>query len=245
MRANPPRPRSPALASPYKGLLPYTENDAQFFFGRDTDTDIISANLIASRLTLLYGPSGVGKSSVLRAGVVNSLQQRMRENLNQGGEAEFIVVYFNNWKDDPIPGLLEVVSTAVARADPQLPKGALPPSTPQHLLETLQVASSLFNGYLLVILDQFEEFFLYHGQQEGNYSFASEFPQALNAPNLRANFMLSFREDALAKLDFFRGGFPIFSRIIYALSIWTSMPRGRQLPNRWRDTTRFIPAHRP
>src|SRR5256885_16830270 len=111
--AAPPRPSAPALASPYKGLLPYTENDAQFFFGRDTDTDISGANLISSRLTLLYGPSGVGKSSVLRAGVVNTLQQRTRENMEERGEAEFIVVYFNNWKDEPVPALLNAVGQAI------------------------------------------------------------------------------------------------------------------------------------
>lgn len=204
----PPRPALPALASPYKGLLPYTEDDAQFFFGRDTDTDIIAANLVASRLTLLYGPSGVGKSSVLRAGVVNTLQRRTRENLLERGEPEFIVVYFNNWKDDPIPGLLEAVTTAVSGADPHFSPESVPLPAPPHLLETLQAVSRRINGDLLIILDQFEEFFLYHAGREGSYSFANEFPHALNIPNLRANFILSFREDALAKLDYFQGRIP-------------------------------------
>lgn len=53
-------------ASPYKGLMPYSEQDAPFFFGRETDRRIILSNLMALRLTLLYGASGVGKSSVLR-----------------------------------------------------------------------------------------------------------------------------------------------------------------------------------
>ena len=57
-------------ASPYRGLRPYTEADAAFFFGREAEEEIIAANLLAARLTLLYGPSGVGKSSVLLAGVV-------------------------------------------------------------------------------------------------------------------------------------------------------------------------------
>ena len=43
------------------------------FFGREREREIITANLLASRLTVLYGPSGVGKSSVLRAGVVRQL----------------------------------------------------------------------------------------------------------------------------------------------------------------------------
>ena len=54
-------------ASPYKGLVAYGEEDAQFFFGRDAEQELIIANMMASRLTLLVGPSGVGKSSLLRA----------------------------------------------------------------------------------------------------------------------------------------------------------------------------------
>ncbi len=55
---------------PYKGLQPYTEEDRDYFFGRERDQEIIASNLFAASLTVLYGASGVGKSSVLRAGVV-------------------------------------------------------------------------------------------------------------------------------------------------------------------------------
>ena len=48
--------------SPYQGLAPYDEGDAAFFFGRDRERDLITANLMASRLTVLYGVSGVGKT---------------------------------------------------------------------------------------------------------------------------------------------------------------------------------------
>ena len=67
--------------SPYRGLRPYTEADAAFFFGREAEREIVSANLVGARLTLLYGPSGVGKSSVLLAGVASDLRERSRENL--------------------------------------------------------------------------------------------------------------------------------------------------------------------
>ncbi len=59
---------------PYAGLMPFTEEQAAFFFGREAEREIITANLMASRLTLLYGPSGVGKSSVLNAGVAHHLR---------------------------------------------------------------------------------------------------------------------------------------------------------------------------
>ena len=67
--------RRPAPTCPYVGLVPFDENEAAFFFGRDRESEIIVANLTAARLTLLYAPSGVGKSSVLRAGVVPRLRK--------------------------------------------------------------------------------------------------------------------------------------------------------------------------
>ena len=38
--------RRPArVACPYKGLMSYDEEDAEFFFGREAETEIITANL--------------------------------------------------------------------------------------------------------------------------------------------------------------------------------------------------------
>ncbi len=54
---------------PYVGLQPFEEADREFFFGRERDQRIIISNLLTSPLTILYGSSGVGKSSVLMAGV--------------------------------------------------------------------------------------------------------------------------------------------------------------------------------
>ncbi len=71
-------PDSPGLAdgqSPYQGLGFYTEEDAKWFFGRTTERKIILAHLRTARLTLLYAESGVGKSSLLRAGVAARLRE--------------------------------------------------------------------------------------------------------------------------------------------------------------------------
>ena len=62
--------------SPFKGLSYFgdSETDWLFFFGRERESELVAANLMASRLTVLYGPSGVGKSSLLRAGVARRLR---------------------------------------------------------------------------------------------------------------------------------------------------------------------------
>ena len=61
----------PARSRPYKGLARSRTPSSTplLFFGREREREIVVANLVASRLTVLYGPSGVGKASLLRAAV--------------------------------------------------------------------------------------------------------------------------------------------------------------------------------
>ena len=197
-------PRS-LQASPYKGLTHYDEEDARFFFGRDRDREIISANLAARRLTLLYGESGVGKSSVLRAGVSHDLRERARRNLEEGLPAQFVPVVFSSWRDDPIRGLLDAVQAAVVDLVGE-PQG--PPAHEATLEEGLRAWSELAEGELLLVLDQFEEYFLYHADEQGADAFIEAFPRAVNRLDLRVHFLIAIREDALAQLDRFKRRVP-------------------------------------
>jgi hypothetical protein len=49
---------------------------------------------------------------------------------------------------------------------------------------------------------------LYHEKEDGEGTLAHDLPRALAQPNLRASFLISIREDALAKLDRFKGRIP-------------------------------------
>jgi WD40 repeat protein len=57
----------------------------------------------------------------------------------------------------------------------------------------------------LVVLDQFEDYFLYGHDEAGEGTFAEALPLIVNNENLRVNVLLSIREDAWAKLDRFEG----------------------------------------
>lgn len=198
-----PTPPGPPPA-PYKGLVPYTDQDAALFFGRDAERSIIIANLRASRFTLLYGPSGVGKSSVVGAGVVHALRERARQSLSKRGTPEFAVVYFNQWRDDPLAGLLRAVRTAVESLLGQ----TFPEDAAGTLDDRLKAWAERVGGDLLIILDQFEDYFLYHPLEDGPGTFAYEFPLVVTDVSARVNFMISIREDAIAKLDRFEGRIP-------------------------------------
>jgi WD40 repeat protein len=171
--------------SPYKGLAAFedSELDALLFFGREREVAAVAANVLASRLTVLYGPSGVGKSSLLGAGVA----RRLRE---LGGAP---VVVHDSWAEDPASGLISSVRAECGEL------GAT-----AGLVDTIAAAAQA-GGEVHLLLDQFEEYMLYHGV-EGPLTDA--LPQLLRRPGLRVNVLLALRDDALAELDEFAGRVP-------------------------------------
>lgn len=180
-----------APGSPYKGLTPFEDSDldALFFFGREREREIIVANVIAARLTVLYGPSGVGKSSVLNAAVARELRALPEQP---------VVVAFDNWSDDPVQAL----AAALAEAAGVDAEGTLADTAGTALARHSDV-------YLL--LDQVEEYFTYH--PEGGW--LGEELGTLLGRGMRANVLLSLREEELAKLDRFKGRLPgLFGNVL-------------------------------
>ncbi|MEU9575451.1 trypsin-like peptidase domain-containing protein [Streptomyces massasporeus] len=59
---------------PFKGLAAFTEDDAEFFHGRDSDIARVYKAVRRRPVTLVAGPSGCGKSSLVRAGVLPLLR---------------------------------------------------------------------------------------------------------------------------------------------------------------------------
>lgn len=179
---------------PYVGLRPFTAAERPYFFGRERDQRVIAANLFASSLTVLYGPSAVGKSSVLQAGVVPQLSL----------EPHTAIVYFATWQDASYLARLRADcrnAVTTAHGAPLDVDAELP------LDEWLARASERFRGTLLIVLDQFEEYLLYHSES-GSTSLDEELARIVNRRDVQANVLLGIREDGLAKLDRFRKRIP-------------------------------------
>jgi|GEM_PF-1810020 len=192
---------------PYVGLVPFGESDAPYFFGRQRDCDVVVANLTTSRLTLLYAGSGVGKSSVLRAGVLPRLQEIARESYEDLDVPDAAVAYVREWSPDPLVTIAAAVLGTVERvpgANPvELPG---PPRLSVPWLREVIQRSGVAGIYL--ILDQFEEYFRYHPDDLGEDGLAGELGRILTIRDLQVNVLLSIREDALATLDRFKGRVP-------------------------------------
>ena len=180
---------------PYVGLQPYTEVESKFFFGREREQRVISSNLFAASITILYGASGVGKSSVLMAGVVPMLRRKPRT----------VVVVFRNWQR---PDFLTALKNECRNQVAQVKDEPLKTHTNIPLDDLLLRLGQEFGGTILLLLDQFEEYFLYHPESEQNNAFDSEFARAVNRDDVDANFLIALREDGLSKLDRFRARIP-------------------------------------
>jgi WD40 repeat protein len=191
---------------PYVGLVPFDEKDAKYFFGREDESDLIIANLTASRLTLLYAPSGVGKSSVLRAGVLPQLHDSDDDSYDDLGVSGAAVAYVYTWRDNPLETIAAAVGDAVSYLTGARPVEAGVPKLSVAWLREVLRQSKVSAIYL--ILDQFEEYFLYHSMDRGEEGLTAELGRILSARDLPVHVLLSIREDALAQLDRFEGRVP-------------------------------------
>jgi hypothetical protein len=194
--------------SPYVGLTAYGEADADRMFGRRRDAGLVADHARSARLTLVYGPSGVGKSSLLRAGVIPRLREGA-ERLNR----TLAVAYLSSWRDDPIEALRAELIAATGQASEVPP----PPGSP--LADTLHYCEELVGGRLVIVLDQLEDYFVYGDAGDHRLGrFSAEFPDCVAESGPGTSFVLSLREDALAKLDVFADRIPRFYDILVRIA---------------------------
>src|SRR5689334_16802632 len=150
---------------------------------------MIVANLFASRLTLLYGPSGVGKSSVLHAGVLPAL--RAREGV--------LAVAVRDWSGDPVAA----IGTALADA------AGLEPS--RDLAALVGACVEAGRRRVMLLLDQFEHALTARGADDPLVSSLS----SLLRSGLPVSALVAIREESLAELDRFKGRVPgLFDTVV-------------------------------
>lgn len=170
-------------AEPFVGLRPYERSEGQLFKGRDRDAQYLTNKVFASRLTLLYAPSGMGKSSLLRVRVLPAL------------EAEGCrIAYHDAWSGDEPEAHLAATLHRLALAD-RLPD-VLGDSAP--LIDRVRLLSA--DGRTLVlVLDQFEEFLLNHAGRLD--PLRAELATLARVPDLDLRIVLALREEFLADLE--------------------------------------------
>ena len=130
-----------ATSGPFRGFVAFDEASAETFYGREQETARLTNLVLAegARTVALSGEAGVGKTSLLRAGLVAALQKR-------GGLAIYLGAY-----DDLDAEILR----ATGRLGVDLPAGA--PDAPDRPVEQLARLAHQSRGGVVLILDQLEQ----------------------------------------------------------------------------------------
>ncbi len=172
---------------PYIGLRPFAENERDRFFGRDREISILLDKIRANRLTLLLAASGVGKSSLLQAGIMPVLR----------ADSKIELIYYRDWAASP-QDFKRVVSDHYDA-----------PHKENASLKSILRACTLFSSsQQIILLDQFEEFFNYQRFKAEFWPFVEELSAAVLDRSLPASFVFSMREDFALELNAFKEFLP-------------------------------------
>ncbi len=155
-------PRPADATTPYRGLSSFQPEDAEWFFGRHHLTRTL-VERVAERWAggggpvALVGPSGSGKSSLLRAGVIPALRDGA---LADGDSASWPVLLFNPGAQ-PLAALAMQLS-AITGGDADATTGELraDPALGAHIARrAAEAAHTGAVGGVVIVVDQFEEVF--------------------------------------------------------------------------------------
>jgi len=142
---------------PYAGLFAFREEDRDYFFGREREINTLTKLIDKKVLTVLFGKSGVGKTSLLRAGLI----PRLRSNYYL---PIFLRINFDDCEKPAIIQVKETIESIISQVDP--------PAVPfeDKTLWEYFSAVKIFKGVVkpILVFDQFEEIFRPYDEDRPN-----------------------------------------------------------------------------
>ena len=173
---------------PYKFLDYYTEQDEALFFGREHEVDLIASKILAHRNYIIHGRSGVGKSSIVRAGLSPVLR---RKNYHV-----FVIRSYKDPLEEIIRSLQSLIST-----DSEIETGK----------DIQKNVNTIFTKYdlnpVVFFLDQFEDFFLLLSKEK-KQAFIETVGAIISNESLPLKLVFILREDLLADMSRFKSVIP-------------------------------------
>jgi hypothetical protein len=139
------------MTARYPGAQPFQDDQLsrRLFFGRDSEATALTNQILAHRLVVVFARSGLGKTSLLNAGVAERL--RIKGHFP-------VVVRLNDIKRDPIACVYGGVSSgALARSDIEYESGS--ETSLCFFFKTIRIWRGFELLFPVIILDQFEELF--------------------------------------------------------------------------------------
>ncbi len=182
---------------PYKGLAFFDDNDTdpQFFFGRSQLTNLLLGRIHQNNCLVLLGASGSGKSSVLRAGVLNQLRLGRQLSGSDRWKIQILVP-----SEHPIKSLAEsfvdpVLSNVERARQISIAEKLLTESADglRHLVKTADVPC------LVLVIDQFEEAFTLCQDMPERQQFFDNLIGAISVHDHKFRLVIAMRADFFGK----------------------------------------------
>jgi hypothetical protein len=171
---------------PYKYLNYYDPEDADIFYGREVEAPLIYRKTLNHSLLVLFGQSGVGKTSLLRAGVAPLLS------------ADGYQFAYARALGDPLAAVRQAVMQALKLQEaPDLASG---PHLPADGLRRFLIDLLSVDNKLVIMLDQFEELFTGAHSRQTQRQFWQQLGNCQDMVAPAIHFILSLREDYLPHL---------------------------------------------
>jgi serine/threonine protein kinase/WD40 repeat protein len=180
---------------PYPGLSAFSENDAEFFFGRELEVESVLTKLHHLHLLAIIGPSGAGKTSFLRAGLIPSLPQDWDYLFCTPGNTPAISL--GQALVPKFSGDVELIQKLLRFDDPQTAISVLKSWRQNH-------------DQVVLIVDRFEELFTLNSPQA-----QSHYVELVARAGLEADVrvLLAMRDDFLMYCHEYASLGPIFSEL--------------------------------
>jgi WD40 repeat protein/class 3 adenylate cyclase len=197
------------VANPYKGLRAFEEGDAVDFFGREELVEELVKRVKQTRFLAVVGPSGSGKSSVVRAGLIPAL----RRGVIPGSEGWHIA--------DMFPGAhpLDGLEAALLRAAPDPPASLMDQlERDEHgLLRAVLRLLPSDGSELVLVIDQFEEVFTLVEDESVRTHFLGSLEAAATDPRSRVRVVATLRADFYDRPLLYRGFADLFKSRVEAV----------------------------
>ena len=196
-------------ANPYKGLRAFEEGDAPDFHGRDALIEQLVDRLSETRFLAVVGPSGSGKSSVVRAGLIPAL----RRGAIPGSDAWPIADMF------PGPYPLDGLEAALLKVAPDPPSSLIEQlrADERGLHRAVLRVLPSDRSELVLVIDQFEEVFTLVDDEDARRHFLGSLEAAVSDPHSRLRVVVTLRADFYDRPLRYRGFADLFAARVESL----------------------------
>ncbi|PDW05071.1 hypothetical protein CJ255_00320 [Candidatus Viridilinea mediisalina] len=182
----------PNLATPYKYLDYFETADEGLFFGRGEEVLRLSRRILASRQSVLFGGSGFGKTSLIKAGLMPEIAR-----------LGYLPIY-SRCLDNPIVALERAIDDAVRACT-----GCGVDSEDQsasRLLSIVARAQQVVGQQLVLFVDQLEEIFRLSFEQQQN--FVIQIARVITNDHVGLRVVFALRDDFFPELESWQGQLP-------------------------------------